>query len=243
MVTVTGRIVDAVRRPVPPFVVVVPARPGPLLAVGSERPRDDIDLALDDVFGAPDDRGPGVADAVLVAGGGGVVIAGAIGSWPPIAIVAGAAAAALGLILPVRSLWHRASVRRRDGARLARRADGALLRVGDDTVADLVARHDQVREAAAGLPVGDRLRVEAVAHAAVREVASLLGGRDPSGVAEVEYAAARVAALRSLAEAAAAPGAARAADVAARREVEAIGGSSIADASALVDELGGDAHG
>lgn len=225
-----------------PF-VVVPAGPGPLVAVAPESPRDDIDVALDEVFGAPDDRGPGVADAVLVAGGGGVVVAGSVASWPLAVVVAGGAAIGLGLILPVRSAWRRAAARRRDIARVARRTHGAVLRIGHDVVADLVAQHDRVREAAAGLPADERLRVESVAHAAVREVAALLGERAPSGAAELEYVSARAAALRDLARAAvAAPEAVHTTKVVARREVEQIGGSSLDDAAALVHELGDDDH-
>jgi hypothetical protein len=210
------------------------------VVVGADRPRDDIDVALDDVFGAPDDRGPGTADAVLVAGGGGVVLAGLLASWPAIAVVAGGAAVGLGLILPVRSSWRRVTARRRDGARIARRADGTLLRADGELVGALVTQHELVRDRAATLSTVERLRVESVAHAALREVATLLGDREPTGAAEVEYVSARLTALTALAQAAAASGTDRATNVAARHEVEQLGGSSLDDAAALVNELGGD---
>ena len=72
----------------PSSVVIVPSRPGPLESLGgSERNRDEVDELLDDMFGEPDERGPGVADAVLVVGGAGAVVGGLAASLPGVVVV------------------------------------------------------------------------------------------------------------------------------------------------------------
>jgi hypothetical protein len=225
--------------------VVVPARPGPIVALSSlERGRSEIDEALDDLFGAPDDRGPGVADAVLVVGGIAAVVVGLVGRWP-LLVVLGAGAAALGMILPLRSLWRRVASRRQAAVVQRVIGDGVLLRVDDATLERLVDAHRQVSTIGT-LEETDQARAEAIAHAALREVATLLEGRAPSSVAEVEYVAARLAALedlsRVLRDAPPLTGEAERRDalLEARREVEGLtGASSVAEATQLAAELSG----
>src|SRR6187431_1809141 len=91
----------------PVAMVVVPRRPGPLRQLdGGDRAPDELDAVLDDLFGAPDTRGPSLTDAVLVGGGLAVAVAGAVlGSRP--AVVVGLVALALGLVLPARAAWQR----------------------------------------------------------------------------------------------------------------------------------------
>lgn len=94
--------------------VVVPARPGPLVALRDlDRGRDDLDELIDEVFVESDDRGPGPVDAVLVVGGAGAIIAGRAASLPTVVTVCGAVAVALGAVLPVRSLWRSGGPARR----------------------------------------------------------------------------------------------------------------------------------
>ena len=208
------------------------------------RKRDEVDDALDDVFGEPDDRGPGPVDAVLLVAGTGAVVAGEAASLPTVVTVAGAIAVALGAVLPLRSLWRRVDSGRRSRRLQATIGDGAVLRTDHPLVEELLAAHQRVSDAAAALAAAPQARVAEVAHAAVLEVASLLGGRVPTGQTEVDYVSARVRALHDLAAAAVDPRVGdgerdrRQALADARIEVERLaGGSSLADAAALSREL------
>jgi hypothetical protein len=223
--------------------VVVPSRPGPVVPLQSlERGRTDIDEALDELFGEPDDRGPEMADAALLLGGVAAVVVGSVAAWP-VAVVIGACAAALGSVLPLRTLWRRVSSGRH--ASVVRRAigDGALLRVGDPTLDRLTEAYRSVG-AVDVLDRSDRARADAVAHTALREVATLLDARVPTSAAELEYVVSRAQALEALARALRHaprrdPETERsAALIAARREVERLtGASSVADANDFTAEL------
>ena len=161
-------------------------------------------------------------------------------------LVAGIAAFCLGAILPLRSFWRRAAAARRTARLRSMIGDGVLLRTDAPDVAALVAAHERCAADASGLVAWRRIQVEAVAHAAVLEVATLLDGRQPAAPSEAQYVAARVAALGALAHALARPtlGDAatdideRRARVEARTEVELLAGNSaVADAEALARDL------
>jgi hypothetical protein len=203
-----------------------------------------MDDVLDDVFGQPDDRGPGPIDGVLVVGGLGAIIGGQVASWPSVVTVAGAAALALGAVLPLRSAWHRIASTRRSRRLTALLGDGVLLRTDDPGIGQLLDANERLLSTTSKLSPGPRGRVRDVAHAAVLEVATLLGGRLPSAGEVVDYVAARTHALEELAAAVADP---RVGDgesnrtraiVEARREIEQLSGSSsLTDASDLSREL------
>ena len=225
--------------------VIVPARPGPLVRLGDlERGRDEIDELLDDVFGEPDDRGPGPVDAVLVVGGLGAIIGGQTASLPTIVTVCGSAAVALGAVLPLRSLWRRVGSARRASRLHSLLGDGVLLRTDHPSIEQLLAAHQRLLSVTAPLATAPRSRVHDVAHAALLEVASLLGGRPPGPQVEVDYVAARTHALEDLAGTVADPRVGdgetdrRRALVEARHEVEQLAGSSsLTDASEVSREL------
>jgi hypothetical protein len=225
--------------------VIVPARPGPVVRLGDlERGRDDIDELLDDVFGEPDDRGPGLVDAVLVVGGLGAIIGGQAASLPTAVTVGGAAALGLGAVLPLRSLWRRVGSARRSSRLQSLLGDGLLLRTDHPSVEQLLAAHQRLLSVTAQLASAPRARVHDVAHAALLEAASLLGGRLPGAQVEVDYVAARAHALEDLAATVADPRVGdgepdrRRALVEARREVEQLAGSSsLTDAADLSREL------
>jgi hypothetical protein len=225
--------------------VVVPARPGPVVRLQElERGRDEIDELLDDVFGEPDDRGPGLVDAVLVLGGLAAFIGGQVASLPAVVTVCGVAAVALGAVLPLRALWGKVGSAQRTRRLRSLLGDGVLLRIDHPSIEQLLAAHQRLLSATAPLATASHARVHDVAHAALLEVASLLGGRPPEVLVEIDYVAARTHALEELAAAVTDPRAGdgesdrRRALIEARQEVEQLaGGSSLTDAHDLSREL------
>jgi hypothetical protein len=227
--------------------VVVPTRPGPVVRLTTVASgRDEIDELLDDVFGAPDEGGAGLPDAVLLLGGAGAVIAGLTSLAPTWVLGAGTVSFVLGAILPLRTFWRRAAEARRTARLRSTIGDGTLLRTDHPDVAALIAAHDRCAADGARLPAWRRVQVDSVAHAALAEVATLLAGRSITVDAEVRYVQARTRALEVLAVALAdaadadADGGARQAVVDARAEVEQIAaGSAVSDAEALARSLRG----
>jgi hypothetical protein len=225
--------------------VVVPARTGPLVPLRDlERGRDELDELIDDVFGESDDRGPGPVDAVLVVGGIGAIIAGQAASLPVAVTVCGSAAVALGAVLPLRSLWRKGGSERRASRLQSLLGDGSLLRTDHPSVERLLAAHQRLLNVSSPLATTPRERVHDVAHAALLEVASLLGGRSPGPQVELDYIAARTRALKDLAATVTDPRVGdgetdrRRALVEARHEVEQLAGSSsLTNASELSREL------
>jgi hypothetical protein len=220
----------------------VPARPGPLVRLADAQPgRDEVDEALDDVFGAPDDGGAGPLDIGLLFGGAGAVIVGLTSLVPGWVLVAGIVAFCLGAVLPLRSLWRRGVAARRRTRLQALIGDGTLLRTDHPSVVALVAAHDRCVAAATGVVPWRRVQIEAVAHAAVAEVATLLAGRAPAVPGEVRYIEARSDALSGLADALADPVAGddedrRQAVLDARAEVE-LADNAVRNADALTRAL------
>ena len=225
--------------------VIVPARPGPLVRLEDvEGGRDELEDVLDDIFGKPDDHGPSAADAVLVVGGVGAIIGSQAASLPTIVTLCGAAAVALGAVLPLRSLWRRLGSARRASRLRSLLGDGVLLRTDHASLEQLLAAHHRLLSLTGPLAPAPRARVHDIAHSALLEVASLLGGRVPGAAEEIDYVSARSRALESLVATVTDPrvgdGEAdrRRALVDARREVEQLtGSSSLTDASDLAREL------
>jgi hypothetical protein len=179
-------------------ILVVPRRPGPLVALApAVADRDDLDELLDDLFGEAPADGPGVADVVLAVGGLVLVLLArqdVVGDW---AYVVGGAGIALSLVLPVRAVLTGAR-RRREARGLATTLDaGTPLDVSDPLTASLgeayAALLDEAeRSGASGEDARD------LAHQTVLETATLLRGRAPQGEAEREFVRARTQALHGL---------------------------------------------
>ena len=180
--------------------VLVPRSAGPLRPLDARRGRtgDDLDILIDEVFGPSTDEGPGPFDVVLVVGGlllvGWSWLTGGSGPW----IAVGVGMIVLGVALPARSAVRAARARR-----VARREERALgtglaLDVADPSVGTLAGSYDALVHAA-GLPgVTNGREVIAAGHAAVLEVASLLGGRPPLTDEERAYVDRRTLAIRDL---------------------------------------------
>jgi hypothetical protein len=182
-----------------PTIVVVPRSPGPLRVLGQEaRAGDELDEVIDEVFGPPTDEGPGLFDAVLVLAGIALIAWAALGSGTGPWFAIGVGMVVLGVALPARSLLRAASARR------AARRQGRILREGialyasDPTVGALAGSYDALVHASGlpGITMG-RQAMEA-GHAALVEVASLLGGRPPLTDEERAYVERRTRAVRDL---------------------------------------------
>ena len=183
-------------------IVVVPRRPGPLrdLDAAGAASHDDLDELIDEVFGpAPQDR-PGIFDIVLVVGGIILFAWGLATSAATIVLLAAGAAVILGLALPLRSLVRTA--RRRGTDRRWRRAlgTGYPLDVSHPATAALAHAYEASLAALAlpGVELGEPATEPA--HLALVEVATLLAGVPPVGVAQVEYVDKRTQAIRRVSD-------------------------------------------
>src|SRR5438270_376779 len=183
-----------------PNLVVVPPRPAALILppTAGDRPRDEVDLELDELFGPPVQLKPGPLDVVLSAGGvaaiGYAVLAGGGGTL----LLVGAVLLMLGMALPVRSAW-----RRLQRGRSARRLAGTLrqgdpLNLTSSITRRLAVDYERVERLAATDQVSGSEALEA-SWQALQEVAGLLKGRPPQGAAEPEYVARRASAVDGLA--------------------------------------------
>jgi len=179
--------------------MVVPRTTGPLADVDATgRPADELDAAIDEVFGETTDARPGPFDAVLVAGGSGVAVWALVTSAQGPLLFIGIVTALLGVALPARSL-ARAGRRRRQVAKRRRAiGDGLPLDVSHPATRGLADAYAACLEAAA-LPGAPHAGEAAdAAHLAVVEVASLLAGGQPVAAEEDEYIRKRTKAIRHL---------------------------------------------
>jgi len=182
--------------------LLVPRVPGPLLTVdlAMGRPRDDLDILIDDLFGEPVEERSGVLDVVLVIAGMALLFWTALGASPIVAIV-GVVALVLGLALPTRD-----ALRRFRGGRVAARqkqalAQGVLLDVSAPETRRLADGYAKLLAVAGSVARPDGASAAAAGHLAVTEVASLLHGAPPRAPAEFKYVERRTDAIRDLAEA------------------------------------------
>jgi len=236
----------------PKSMVVVPARPGPLIRLNKfDQGPDEVGEILDELFGEPDDRGPGPADAVMILGGTGAVVASQIVELPGFVFIGGVISAGLGAALPIRSLWRRVGSAHHSRKLRGLIGDGTILRIDHTSTSQLYNAHRGLVGAASSMDPEPRRRVLDIAHAAVVEVASLLDGGIPGDPAEVRYVEARTKALTDLTatvdEIGVDKGGSehRRAIVEARDEVEQLtGSSSLTEAADLANELmePGDPH-
>jgi hypothetical protein len=218
--------------------VIVPRRPGPLLEMRAQTPRqnDDLDGLLDELFGEPTREGPGLFDVGLIATGTALAVAAGLMHLAAWLAITGGGLIVLGLVLPVRALWQRASRYRAKRRLDALLQQGMALDTADPATEQLAATYRQVTGLCpqADGPGGDALDA---AHLAMVEVAGVLRGRPPQGAAEREYTLARVDALQELARAlsgAAAPPAERAED-----DESAVRDAAVAAITRLEDRAGG----
>lgn len=222
-------------------IVVVPARPGPLIPLdvdsGRRRAPDELDALIDELLPDVGD-GPGLADGLFVLGGLAVAGWAIATSGPRWLLAVGVIAVALGCVLPARAVWRRAGDRRRMRAHARVESRGTRLDATAPPTAHLVTAY---RDLVRALPDADPDMsgpALAAAHAAVLEVATLCEGRVPSP-SEAAYVARRADAIAALARSLADDASADAHDapvadrptsvVEARDELDALTGTSSVD--------------
>ncbi len=181
--------------------VVVPNRPGPLIEEKQRNP-DEVGVVLDELVGKPTIEKPGWFDAAFLASGLALLTWGVLASGPSWALVVGWLALAIGVIMPLRSLWKylgetRTATRRKRMQRL-----GTVLDATTPSAMSLVNAYSRLVDIAD--PSHGPWATEALeaGHSAVLEVAGLLEARAPRGAMEVEYVTTRAAALHLLVESA-----------------------------------------
>lgn len=167
-----------------PSQVIVPHRPGPLVSVPAQEPRESAEWHTGRA---------GVPEVVLAAGGGALLVAVFTAGLPAWLSVVAVACLALGVVLPAQAALLQARHRRAD-RRHARALDrGIPLDTTDPSVRRLIAAYDRLRRT-----TGPGMALD-VGHLALVEVARLLDGRPP-GSGQVEFVVRRAEAVSALAD-------------------------------------------
>lgn len=179
--------------------VVVPRGVGPLIDVDSKRlTEDDLDAAIDEIFGETTDQRPGRLDAALV------IVGVAVSAWALLTsaqgphLFFGILATLLGIALPARSLARSTRQRRLMGKRRKAIGDGIPLDASYPATQTLVAAYSACLSAAAQLGTPHADEAVDAAHLALVEAASLLAGRRPVGTEETEYVGKRTRAIQGV---------------------------------------------
>ncbi len=225
--------------------VIVPSWPGPVAEIQASEP-DEVDAVFDELFGPSDDRGPGGADAALLAAGASAAGWGIWAGGPAIATGLGLGAMGLGVILPFRWLWQRGQTRARSASARSRLRSGLPLRRDSPEITGLIDSYALIVDQPDNSPAQATEILEA-AHQALTEVAALLEGRAPVVSSERAYVGARQVAfdqlLAALAKAGSRESPERRAQVAAREEIERVGASSLDRLDGLSRRLADPGHG
>jgi hypothetical protein len=180
--------------------VIVPRRPGLLrpYEVAQQRPRDELDDVIDDLFGATTDEKPGPFDVGLVVVGLGLAAWGVIFGGPALALWLGIAAIVLGLALPLRAALRRYGWSRTGGLRRRIIDGGLLLDASQPATVALIDAYAHVIQMSCLQGIGDPKRAVTAGHMAVVEVAKYLDGRPPETPSMIRFVSVRTDALEKL---------------------------------------------
>ncbi len=187
----------------PSRIVIVPRDPGPLVPMfAGDRPPDELDALIDEVFGPSPQARPGPFDVLLVVGGS-VLFAWSLLGGSTLGLWLGVIAVLLGLALPLRALGRHRSARRENRLRRQAVGRGLPLDTTDHVVRSLVTAYGALlsTEPARGPSHETGAEAVAIAHQAVVEVASLLEGMPPQSSAQVAYVRKRSEAIRGVTDA------------------------------------------
>jgi hypothetical protein len=180
--------------------VVVARRPALLREheASPQRPRDELDDFIDDLFGTTTDEKPGRFDVGLVVIGLVLVVWASILGGPGSALWLGIAAILLGLALPVRSAVRRFG-RSRTGSLRRRILDGGLLLdATHPATVTLIDAYSHLIQVSCLQGTGDPKRAVSAGHLAVVEVATYLDGKPPATSAKVRFVTLRTNAIEAL---------------------------------------------
>ena len=179
--------------------VLVPRVPGPLVTVdlAMGRPRDDLDVLIDDLFGEPVEERSGALDVILVIAGLGLIAWAMLGALPVVAVL-GIVALVLGLALPLRDALRRIKGRRAAARLEQAEAKGMVLDVSTVEAGHLARAYGTLLTVAGGVKGPDGIAAITAGHLAVTEVASLLHGAPPRLPAELGYVQRRTEAIGDL---------------------------------------------
>jgi hypothetical protein len=178
---------------------VVPRLPGPLRPLSrAPRPEDDLDAAIDDLFGESTTERPGPFDLALLAIGVGLFVWAIVAHPDGIVLVGGIATLVLGSVLPLRSLGRVMRARRAQRKRRRAQQRAYVIDASAPATTGLVHAYQALFDAAdqPGVLLADDAR--SAAHGAVVECASLLDGAPPSADAQVDYINKRTEAIQRL---------------------------------------------
>ncbi len=180
--------------------VVVARRPALLREheASPQRPRDELDDFIDELFGATTDEKPGRFDAGLVVIGLGLAVWASILGGPGSALWLGFVAILLGSALPVRSAVRRFG-RSRTGSLRRRILDGGLLLdATHPATVTLIDAYAHLIQVSCLQGAGDPKRAVSAGHMAVVEVATYLDGEPPATPAKVRFVTIRTNAIEAL---------------------------------------------
>jgi hypothetical protein len=180
--------------------VIVPRRPSLLREheTARQRPRDELDDFIDDLFGATIEEKPGRFDALLVSLGLLLITWVAVLDGPTLALWVGIGAIVLGLALPIRAVLRRYGSARTGGLRRRILDGGQLLDASHPATVALIDAYAHLIQMSCLQGTGDPKRAVAAGHMAVAEVATYLDGRPPESPAKVRFVTVRTEGIQAL---------------------------------------------
>lgn len=181
--------------------VIVPRRPGLLrdYEAAPQRPRDELDDFIDELFGSTTEEKPGWFDAGLVVVGLVLVAWYALLGGPGLSMWLGVAAFVLGLALPARAALRRYGWSRTGGLRRRIVSGGQLLDASHPATVALIEAYSHLVQMSCLQGTGDSRRVVSAGHMALVEVATHLEGRPPDSPAKARFVNVRTEAIEALA--------------------------------------------
>ena len=180
-------------------VVIVPRRPGLLREYQTtQRPRDELDEFIDELFGAATEEKPGRFDLLLVITGAVLIAWASLLDGPAPALWFGIGAVVLGLALPVRAALRMYGLNRSGGLRRRILDGGTLLDASHPATVALIDAYGRLIQMSCLQGTGDPQRAVTAGHMAVVEVAKGLDGQPPASPAKVRFVAVRTEAIETL---------------------------------------------
>jgi hypothetical protein len=194
------RSADALEASTHPRTVIVPLRPGSLREYEprSERPRDELDDLIAELFGPETDERPGLFDAGLAVAGLSLATWAIVLGGPSVALWAGIAAIVLGLALPARAVLRRFGRAPSGGPRRRTGDQGFPLDASHPATLALIDAHARLMQVSSMKGRGHPDQVVSAGHEAVVEVARRLAGQPPDTPEKVRLVSMWTDALEAL---------------------------------------------